>query len=297
MNDDDPGPYQRKPLRFILAILALCAGLSMQAQEARGLSLSIDAGCLFADNYQANFYQGIPSNLNTIERILHSEQFGYYMWQDLTNQGLISSNIGNYRQLSIEEYGQMRYRLAIQLGMGMRYDFGRDWAWLLRFNYARLTAEGQFLLNSGRNNSVTLTNQDAYVVCPIMGKEKRILIDFGFSKRFALHDGQFLQADLGVSLNNTHVEANDILVAGRQYSILDVWGGQSPDAYTPAYDYLNQGGIGYGGFFTLAYGLRFPDGNSVLLHYTLYYSRTNLPGYTVFNPQNLFGLRFELAKF
>ena len=265
MNDDDPGPYQR--LRLILAFfLAFSAGIPMLAQEARGLSLSIDASGLFADNYQANFYRGIPSNLNNIERVMHSEQFGYYMWIDLTDQGLITSNIGNYRQLSIEEYGQMHYQIAMQLGMGLRYDFGRNWAWLLRFDYARLTAIGQFLINSGRNNSVSLTNQEAYVACPIQGKEKRILIDLGLSKRFPISNGHFIQADLGASLNNTKVEANDILVAGRQYSILDVWGGQSPSMGTPAYEYLNQGGIGYGGFFTLAYGLSFADGNSVLLH-------------------------------
>lgn len=269
----------------------------VNAQMARGLSVSVHAGTLFADNYQSDFYSGIPSNANTIERILHSQAYGYNMWLDLMDQGLITSNIGNYRQLQVEEYGRMSYRMAVQLGMGFRYDFGRNWAWLARFDYAKLTAVGQFLLASGRNNAVSLTNQDAYVACPIMGQEKRIMIDLGISHRFDINDDYYLAADLGASLNNTKVLASRIQVAGQPYSILDVWGGQYPDAGMMGYEYYNQGGIGYGGFFTLALGMNLGNGNSARLHYTLYYTRTTLEGYTAFNPQNLIGISFELGNF
>ena len=296
--NDDAGPHERNKAKAILfALIVVCVPLSLLAQTARGLSLSINAGTLFADDYHAAFYSGIPTNANTVERLLHSQQYGEQMWTDLASQGLISSSIGNYRQLTVAEYGQMHYRLSMQLGVGFRYDFGRNWAWLVRFDYAKLNAVGQFLLNSGRNNSTTLTNQDAYVACPVVGSEKRIVIDLALSHRFPLNDRAFLQADLGASLNNTKVLANDIQVAGRAYSILDVWRGQSPDYGMQGYDYINQGGMGDGGFFTIGYGLDLGHGNSALLHYTLYYTQTNLQHYALFTPQNLIGLRFELGNF
>ena len=295
---DDAGPYRWVRKIGLFTLLAVCATLSLRAQTARGLSITIDAGTLFADNYQAGFYSGIPSNLNSVERIMHSQQFGSQMWSDLASQGLINMDVvGNYSQLTVAEYGQMHYRLAMQIGVALHYDFGHNWAWLLRFDYAKLTAVGQFLLNSGFSNSVIVTNQDAYVACPIMGTEKRINIDLGISRRFDINERLYLSADLGGSLINTKVLSNSIQVAGNAYSILDVWGGQSPDAGMQPYEYLNQGGIGYGGFFTIALGFALGGGNNALLHYTIYYTQTHLPDYTTFNPHNLNGLKFQLGNF
>lgn len=297
MNEEDPGPSRQSFRAILLLLLTLLAAAPLSAQDERGLSVSIDAGGLFADHYHADFYSGAPGNANTLLRVLHSQQYGPGIWEDLFSQGLITSAIGTYNQLQVAEYGSMRYRIAMQLGIGLRYDFGSHLAATLRFDYASLSATGQILLHSGRNNSTTLTNQQAYVTCPVMGQEKRILIDLGLSTRFPLREGFHLQADLGATAVNTKVEANQVLIAGSPYSILDIWEGQSPDAGQPGYDYQNQGGIGLGGYFTLGLTYQLPHGNSATLHYTLHYYRVNLPLYDLYRPQNLIGLRFELANF
>lgn len=261
-----------------------------------GLSLSLDAGILLASDCHANFYQGIESNVNSIYRIMHSEAFGMQMWNDLTTLNLIGSDITNYQQLSIDEYGEMSYRMALQVGMGFRYDYGNGWGWIIRMDYAKLTAVGVFMLNA-TNGTGILTNQDRWVRCGIVGQEKRINIDLGISRKFKMQNGLDWGLELGGQVNNTEVLANDIEVAGRTYSILDIWNGQFPSASSYAYDYINQGGIGYGAFATLNWGYTLPSYSTLTLAYTLYYNRINLEGYEMFAPQHVITLRFDFDGF
>lgn len=302
--DDGPSCHKSHFRNLFLLILLLLGMPFANSQdtsfdpweEGSGLSLIVNAGVLRADNSHANFYNGQEGNVNTIYRVMHSEGFGRQMWNDLTSQDLITSAISDYKQLTIAEYGNMFYKLAIQLGFGFKYEYAHGWAWLLRFDYADLNAVGSFLLNSGRQTGV-LTNQEAYVACSIMGQERRVNIDLALSKKFPLRNGLDLTIDLGANVNNTKVEANDILVAGRTYNILDIWGGESPNGVHPGYEYINQGGLGYGAFLSLALGYTLPSLNSIAVFYTGSYNKINLQGYEAMGFQHLFGLRFGLANF
>ncbi len=265
-------------------------------QYQRGLSLSLDVGLLVPSSKHANFYQGVETNLNTINRVLHSEAYGHQIWNDLTTLDLITSAITDYRQLNVEEYGEMSYRLAMQIGMGFRYDYGNGWGWLTRFDYAKLTATGVFLINA-TNNTGVLTNQRQYVKCGIMGTEKRVNIDLGVSRKFKMQNGFDIGVELGGQVNNTEVMSNDIEIANRIYNILDIWNGQSPSMGTYAYDYINQGGIGYGGFATVNFGLTMPNYSTLTLAYTFFYNKINLSGYEAFAPQHLITLRFDFDGF
>ena len=269
----------------------------------RGLSLIVDVGVLNASDVQANFYNGAPTNVNTLQRILYSESYGPNIWNNLTEQDLIGSAVSNYNQITVAEYGEMYYKLAFQLGLGFRYDLeprggyrNGNWAWQLRFDYAKLHAQGMVLLNSGKNQSI-LSNQNAYVDCPTSGLEERIYIDLGLLRRFKLRNGMDLEAAAGVSAMNTKVESSDIMIAGVTYSILDVWAGQSPSSYTGSYEYVNQGGIGVGGYASLALGFTLPAGTAMSLGYTFYYNKVNLEGYTSFEPHHAVKLNVALNNF
>lgn len=263
----------------------------------RGLSLTIQAGVLKAFGNQADFYNGNPTNVNTLERILYSESFGNTIWNNLTEQNLIGSSVANYRQITVAEYGHMYYKLAFQFGIGFRYDFEQSlWAWHTRFNYAKLNAVGTVLLNSGHNTAF-LTNQNAYVVCPTSGLEERIFIDLGIIRKFRLNSGFDLETSLGVNLNNTKVESSDIRIAGVTYSILDIWQGQSPSSYTGTYNYVNQGGIGYGLYASLSLGITLPALTAMSLAYTFSYSKINLKGYENFSPHHALALNVAINNF
>lgn len=261
-----------------------------------GLSVFVDAGLLLADNRHANFYNGSEGNANTIYRVLHSQAYGQQIWTDLVDKAYISpSAIQNYGQLQVAEYANMDYRLAYQLGIGFRYDYPKGWGWLCRFDYAMLNAVGAFLLSS-TNSTGLLTDRDQYVRCGIYGEEKRINIDLGATKRIPLTDAMEIELDLGCNIVNTEVLQNKIEIADRPYDILDKWNGQTPDMGTVAYEYINQGGIGIGGFASVS-GCYKLEGASMSVGYTCYYNTIQLDGYEAYAPQHNIFLRFDLNNF
>ncbi len=272
-------------------------GQSM-AKRPRGLSLSVDAGLLLPNDKQAHFYSGRPGSSNTIDRVIHSEMYGTPIWNSLVSQGLISpSAITSYRAFEIAEYPNMQYQLTYQLGVGIRYDYPSGWGWLFRFDYSKVNAIGNFLLSS--QNGIGILGQNQYVKCGILGTEKRVYIDLGLSRRVALTNKVDLELDLGLSINNTTVLDNSISVGGLSYSILDVWGGNTPYSGIGAYEYINEGGIGKGTFASIV-GSYAVGGSTFDLGYTLYYTQTLFKGYNnkdAFAFEHVIFVRFNINNF
>lgn len=250
-----------------------------QASRLSGLYLSVDAGLLVPNSRQAQFYDGNPStSRNSIDRVLHSELYGREIWSNLVDAQLISpSAIGDYRALRVEEYAPaMYYKLTYQLGVGFRYVSDNQWGWLLRFDYSQLTAAGQFNLSS--DNGTGILGANRYVTCDVYGMEKRTLIDFGILKRVPLTDALDLEIAFGFDLNSTKVQKNGIRVCGKNYSILDVWGGTPPYPGIQPYEYLNEGRIGIGAFGSLALSYLCRVG-SIDFGYQAYYMQTKFAQY------------------
>lgn len=275
------------------------------ANRPIGLSVSVNVGMLIANKKQAEFYSGsrvvdtVGTHLVTyLERMIHSERFGNQIWNDLvTNQYIDASAIGNYNQLQIAEYGQMHYKLSYQIGLGLRYDWESGWGLLLRFDWSRLTAVGAFNLSS-TNGTGILQNTNQYIQCSVGGREDRINIDFGVAKRMYVSESLAIEVDLGLNLNNLKVKSNMMEIAGRSYDILDIYGSNSPALNSATYEYINQGGVGYGGFAGLAVSYVLPGENSIGtidLGYNFYYERLKLEGYSGFAPQHAIFLRFNLS--
>ena len=285
----------------LLAAIVACLPITLSAQEEidgilplKGFSVTIDAGGTYAGKYHANFYNGIPENTNTIDRILHSEAYGNPIWNNLVDQGLINpSAIGTYKQLQVAEYAKMSYAITYQVGIGFRYDFkGSNSAIFARFNYSKLTAKGAFNLYSGASTS-TLSNMNQYIPCDIWGTESRTYIDLGFSKSIPLNPMFHFVADIGFNINHIHVLSNDVEIGGETYSILDVWGGREPLMNSQSYEYY-QTGIGYGVFAAPCLRLLLPHSMAADLGVNCYYNKINLPNYDKFAPQFTLFLRFIL---
>ena len=281
----------------LLTVLLLAA--SANADDGKppsrytGLSVFANAGTIWADPNTAEFYSGRPDNPNTIERVLHSQTYGTQIWQDLTNAGLISSAISHYSQLKVVEYPEMYYKMSFLYGMGIRYDYSSGFGWLVRFDLSRLQAVGAFNLDAGAG----LIGFDQYVTCGIMGQEDRINIDFALAQSFELDNAFDLELNLGASLTNTKVRENMMEIAGRTYSILDVWNGHSPDYGTVDYDYINQGGIGYGVFISALVGYRITGVGAIRVGYTCAQSKIVLEKHTAWGWQHSLGVRFEINNF
>ena len=294
----------------LLLLALLIAAIPAHAQKGRasgdvprlsGLYLTIDAGLMIPNDKQANFYNGSPGSPNDLRRVLNSELYGTQIWNHLVNNQLISpSAIHDYSEFRVDEYANMYYKLTFQIGVGFRYVYDNGWGWLARFDLTEVTAAGLFQLSS--NNGTGILGSNNYVTCGIYGQERRIFIDLGISKRIPLTRVIDLEVAGGFDLNNTNVSKNEIRVpdaGGKSYSILDVWGGQTPYTGIGTYEYINQGGIGIGGFGTLAFSYRIPTG-AVDFGYTCYYTQTKYLGYNeddCYAWQHIIFFRFNINNF
>lgn len=304
-SSDEAGPVaqRKKPRRQKTAVSVLAVtyftlfsvSWSNAQSFTQGLTFSLQVGSLVANDQHAQFYNGQESSPNNIYRILHSPLYGEQIWQDLTTEGLITDAVSNYRLLQIEEYGRMYYRMSLHAGVGLRYDYPSGWGWMAQFGHARLHANGAFLLS--RDNNTGLPGEDRYVSCAILGQERRINIDAGLRRTFALRPNFEFGFEVGGRLVNTQVEQNDIIICGNSYNILDLWNGRTPDYTTPEYDYVNQGGIGYGAFLTLEASYTMPAVSAITVGYTLSFEQINLPGFETPLPQHLIFVRFDIYDF
>lgn len=289
-----------KQVLTIIALLTLATATATaddgKPPSSTGLSVFANAGGFWASKNNANFYSGRPDNANTINRILHSNTYGTQIWNNLVSQGLISpSAIGSYEQLQVVEYPDMYYRTSYQVGLGIRYDYRNGMGWLLRFDLAHLQAVGAFNLSS--ENGAGILGSDQYIRCGMLGKEDRINIDIAMTYRMALTSTLELEVDLGACLVNSKVKDNLMEIGGATYSILDIWGGRTPDAGVGSYEYINQGGIGYGVLMSALIGYRIRGMGAMRLGYTCYQTKTILEGYSGWGWQHMLGIRIEMNNF
>ena len=294
---------KRVALIITLAMLAASATADdgkppSSSRRNTGLGVFADAGAYWSSDATANFYSGRPTATDKtggIYRIIHSNSYGHEIWQDLRTNRLISDAVGSEGEFIIAEYPQMYYRLSYQLGVGIRYDYESGFGWLLRFDLAKLRANGQWNLDA--TNGTGQLGYDRYVPCGITGIEDRINIDFAITRSVALTDSLDLELDLGASLINTKVKDNLIIVNGHSYSILDRWNGNSPDVGVGSYEYINQGGIGYGFFASLLIGYQVPGLGALKIGYTCAQNRIVLQHYTAWGWHHSLGVRIEINNF
>lgn len=279
----------------ILTVVLMTSAVAM-ADGGGGLSVFASAGAVWADDCNANFYSGRPGNANTINRVLYSNRYGTQIWTDLKNDGLIDGTIGSYNQLKVEEYANMYYRISYQIGVGLRYEYPSGFGWLLRFDLMRLTANGVFNLGSSTGTGI-LSNNHRYIPCDIIGREDRINIDFAITRTVDLGNNICLELDLGASLNNSKVKENLMVIDGSNYSILDVWGGNTPDIGVGDYEYVNQGGLGWGVFMSGLVGYQIDGLGAIKMGYTCYHAKANLKGYEAMGWHHSLTLRFEINNF
>ncbi len=294
---------KRVALILTLAMLAASATADdgeppSSSRRNTGLGVFVNANGYWASDNTANFYSGTPTATDKtggIYRILHSNTYGREIWQDLRTNRLISDAVGDYTMLRVDEFPNMYYRTSYQIGLGFRYDYESGFGWLLRFDLAKLRAQGQW--NIDATNGTGQLGYDRWVPCGIVGQEDRINIDLAITKSVALTRTLDFELNLGASLINTKVKDNIIIVNGRNYSILDRWGGRTPDEGVAPYEYINQGGIGYGFFASMLLGYQVPGLGAIKVGYTCAQNRIALQDYTSWGWQHSLGIRVELNNF
>jgi hypothetical protein len=248
-------------------------------------TFGINVGPYFASKHTANFYNGSPYNLNTIDLITNN----YYYMQDVYRAYGDTVSLWGLPQ-------NMKYTSAIMAGIYFESSIGRTGALFIQFNFTKLTSKDVVIFKLG-NVSTSYANPDL-IECPIWGKETRMNIDIGMTKRIPIIDKIDYYVGGGVNFNNTLVKENKIYLGNVEYSLVNTYGNQPyiPNTNMQTYD-VREGGIGFGAFLETGFKFKFGDLISVDPGVDIYWTKINFEGYKAFKPQFFPYIRFCFNRF
>ena len=245
-------------------------------------NFGINFGVYFANKYPANFYNGSPSNENTVNYVL-SNSYWYNEIKDTLNASskvVVSKN--GYPT-------DMHYNFVLTGGLFMRYNVDKNWGICLEVNYTKLKSEDVVQFDIDSLGYLTFRQ---YVNEPIQGVEQRIHMNLLLQRNFWLKSKIYLFLQGGLNLNYTRVMKNSIYIVGKEYNIINIYN----SAYIPGgqmqENQVIQGGVGYG--FTLGGGVGFPltDFWGFEPGGFVNYNNVALPGYPDFKVSYGFYVRF-----
>jgi hypothetical protein len=200
------------------------------------INFGINIGMYDANKYTANFYNGSPQNVNTVNYVMSN----YYWYQDIKR----ALNLGSTDTVVVSEYPMnMRYKVVISGGVFVRCNLSRFWGICMDANYTQLKAEDvvTFLVNPQYN----YTFPDIRLI-PISGTEQRIHFDLLLQRNFWLKSRIYFFAQGGLNMNYVRV-MKSVIVVGQEYSLINIY---DENGYVPNVNLQTnqpiQGGIGFG---------------------------------------------------
>jgi hypothetical protein len=251
----------------------------------RKVEFGLNFGTYFANKYSANYYSGIPVNVNTVNYVMSNPTWNREIKQLL---GLSESDL-----VVVDGYPlNMHYNVAFSGGLFMRVNFDRKNGLFLQANYALLRAE----------DVITLETYNTYLSFPdirleqVLGREGRVLIDLGYQRSFPLKSRINLFVQGGVTMCYTQMLSSVFVVEGREYDIVNYYGDQ---IYVPntslQTNTIYQNAFGFGGYLGVGAGIPLTEMFSIEPGFYTHYYPTNLENYPDFKTS--FGLYLRILMY
>jgi hypothetical protein len=250
----------------------------------RKVEYGLNFGAYFANKYSANYYNGIPTNVNNVNYIMTNPT-----WYREIKQLL---GLSEYDLVVVDGYPlDMHYNVAFSGGLFLRVNFNRKNGLFLQADYA--------LLKAGDVITLEATPFNTYLSYPdirlekVIGKEGRVLIDLGYQRSFPLKSRINLFIQGGVTMCYTQMLKSVFVVEGREYDLVNIYGN---DIYVPntnqqTYN-VYQNAFGFGGYLGVGAGIPLTDMFGIEPGFFAHYYPVNLEGYPDYKPS--FGLYLRI---
>lgn len=248
----------------------------------KGFDIIFAGGCYFGSKYNAQYFNGDYNNENGLNYLFENT----YRYRDIytmikEHYPYISDSIHYGGPL-----GNMKYRVAVMVQLGIRYKFTKNWSLQLVYSFSRLKANGQFRLlyeaPPGNYHTGMLDNQY------ILGKENRSLIDLSVCYHITTRSivKPFLEA--GVQFNFVRVKSMEAVFYDnnnnkiKSYSFINDRQNYIPGVQSDG-TIVKYGGPGFG--FSAAAGLKLAFNKFVSLDPCFYFNagKFGLEGYKDFS--------------
>jgi len=244
----------------------------------------LNFGAYFPNNYSANFYNGMPGNVNNVDYVLSNP----WWYQE------IKETLGATDTFFVTGYSTgMRYQVAFTGGLFLRFNFNRKNGIFLEANYTQLKTSGPVTLEVDPASYPTYEDLRTEGVA---GKEARVLIDLGYQRSFPLLSKIYFFLQAGALMSYSRVLQSVLVIEGREYNLVNVYGSQGyiPNTNSQSFN-ITQQAFGFGPYLGLGAGIPLNDLFGVEPGCSFQYYPVNLEGYSNWKPSWSIYLRILLG--
>jgi hypothetical protein len=247
----------------------------------------INFGGYFPNKYAANYYNGSPLNIDSVNYVMSNT----YWYRDIilalgSPDTLILDNVKSYDT-------NMHYQVAITAGIFLRFNINRKNGIFLEANYAQLKASSVVTMLEIKYTA----GFENFLQIPIIGKEERAMLSFGYQRSFPMKSKISFFINTGITMCYTHVKKSVMVVEGKEYNLMNEYGnnGYVPNSNSQTFA-INQYGIGFGGMIGGGVNLPLNDKFGLEPGVNMQYYPVNLKGYTAFRPNFSVFIRILLGS-
>lgn len=186
-------------------------------EDAPRFFMGVNVGGYFANRNTAKFYSGTGAYNG-----------GYsieWIWNGQNPNGTTNLNYDRIFQALGDrdfELGEtpdsMRYNGSLVYGVNMGYMFNKRSGLFLDVNIANLELVDVFTLFVNDPNN--FFEEPVIVQGTITGVEKRLSVNLGYRQLFGNHERAFPYLEMGVNINSTRPESNEVFIEDLRFSIL-----------------------------------------------------------------------------
>jgi len=267
--------------------------------QQKGFEFYIGSGVYFASKQTADYYTGYPDKDINLNLVFNNENYKQQIWE-------ILENAYPYQKKYIIEDNVMlpAYNIAVDIALGAKYRFHRDWYFDVSYSFRRLTADNVFHFEfpdvPQGNKDQPRISRDQHLVA----KEDRHYIDLSLGYILQKHPIAKPFISVGAMFTYTNVKKFQMFIEGKDFDLLAI--ARNPNT-TPGIpdmpDYRVWAGPGYG--FSATVGLKIAFSKLVSLDPFAQISvasfgnnEVSLPGFnTSFCPNFSVGVRLVICDF
>jgi hypothetical protein len=270
-----------------------------QPKANKKFVLGLYVGSLFANQYTASTYDGygfdIDGNRNSFENSWMNQKI-FYQYGGHYNNGQVDQiaqqlNVtpGTWSFGSANMPQNMRYQPAITVGLNTRYSVDKMNAIIMNINASRLSASGNFTIETPQAANTTQLNSNTIQTFSIVGIEQRLVLNFGYQHLFGDKDANFnVFVEGGLNASLTKFTDNFIIINNLNINLISYYN-STFNIQAPVKRPI---GAGFGAFGGLGINIRTNTKYSAQLVYSPSYERINIGNNPQLKMQNGIGLRF-----
>jgi hypothetical protein len=267
--------------------------------QQKGFEFYIGAGAYFASKQTADYYTGYPENSINLNLVINNEFYYQQIWKILENA------YPSQKNFEIEDNVMIpAYNIAMDIALGVKYRFQRNWYLDLSYSFRRLTADNVFRFEFP---DIPIGNLDPPRLSRyqhLIAKEDRHYIDLSLGYIFQKHPIAKPFISVGAMFTYTNIKKFQMFIEEKDFDLLEIakYPNATPGIPDPP-DYRVWAGPGYG--FSATVGLKIAFSKLVSLDPFAQISvasfgnnKVSLPGFnTSICPNFSVGVRLVICDF